>query len=226
MTKEEAIKVLKRMKYPYNCKARKLYISNVERDNEALDMAIQALSQVSEIEENIIKYMKKYPNHVGNTDFWEGFYACRNVVLQLDDEEYVPKEQEPCDAISRDAVLKIIDKWYENKSDIEDLIILITYMSSVTQKSDEQLYKNGFADGYEQGHKDAEQKSGIWVEIDDEPHEVWECDHCGFVIDGSGCIEPYEYRDTYKYCPNCGACMKDGRTLDEFIEDSKAESEE
>ena len=52
------------------------------------------------------------------------------------------------------------------------------------------------------------QKSGVWVEIDDEPHEVWECNHCGFVIDGSGCIEPYEYRDTYKYCPNCGAYMK------------------
>ena len=27
------------------------------------------------------------------------------------------------------------------------------------------------------------------------------------------------------FCPNCGACMKDCRTLDEFIEDSK-ESEE
>lgn len=51
------------------------------------------------------------------------------------------------------------------------------------------------------------QKSGVWVEIDDEPHEVWECDHCGFVIDGSGCIEPYEYRDTYKFCPNCGCAM-------------------
>ena len=25
---------------------------------------------------------------------------------------------------------------------------------------------------------------------------------------GSGCIEPYEYRDTYKYCPNCGAKME------------------
>jgi len=50
-------------------------------------------------------------------------------------------------------------------------------------------------------------KTGHWIEIDDEPHEVWECDHCGFVIDGSGCIEPYEYRDTYKYCPNCGARM-------------------
>ena len=64
---------------------------------EFWDMAIQALSQVSEIEENIIKYMKKYPNHVGNMDFWEGFYACRNVVLQLDDEGYAPKEQEPCE---------------------------------------------------------------------------------------------------------------------------------
>ena len=28
-----------------------------------------------------------------------------------------------------------------------------------------------------------------------------------------------------EYCSNCGACMKDGRTLDEFIEDSK-ESED
>lgn len=63
-----------------------------------------------------------------------------------------PKEQEPCetstdepmamvyptifcdDAISREAVLKIIDGWYEQNRDtenIEDLIILITYMSSV-----------------------------------------------------------------------------------------------
>jgi len=80
---------------------------------EALKMAIQALSQEFEIKENIIKYMKKYPNHVGNTDFWEGFYACRNVVLQLDDEEYAPKEQEPCDdAISREAAITSINKLY------------------------------------------------------------------------------------------------------------------
>lgn len=45
MTREEAIKVLQRMKYPYKCNKRKMIISNVDRDNEALDMAISALSQ-------------------------------------------------------------------------------------------------------------------------------------------------------------------------------------
>lgn len=43
--------------------------------------------------------------------------------------------QEPCkDAISRETVLKIIDGWYEQNRDtdnIEDLIVLITYMDSV-----------------------------------------------------------------------------------------------
>ena len=56
-------------------------------------------------------------------------------------------------------------------------------------------------------NKIAEPKTGHWIGIDEEPHEVWECDHCGFVIDGSGCIDPYDYRDTYKYCPYCGARM-------------------
>ena len=47
-----------------------------------------------------------------------------------------------------------------------------------------------------------------WVGIDEYPNEEWECDHCGFVIDGSGCIDPIEYRDIYKYCPNCGRKME------------------
>lgn len=52
------------------------------------------------------------------------------------------------------------------------------------------------------------QRTSVWVGIDQEPHETWECGLCGFVIDGSGCIDPEEYRDIYKYCPNCGAKME------------------
>lgn len=48
---------------------------------------------------------------------------------------------------------------------------------------------------------------GHWVAIGDEPFDEWECDHCGFEIDGSGCIDPEAYRDVYKFCPNCGAKM-------------------
>jgi len=129
MTPEEAIEELQESLDTL----REYDIAHSSRLKQALGMAINALSQVPEIKENIIKYMKKYPNHVGNTDFWEGFYACRNVVLQLDDEEYAPKEQEPCDecrnkrtsfcgnckeydefepcedAISRDAVINMLD---------------------------------------------------------------------------------------------------------------------
>lgn len=53
-----------------------------------------------------------------------------------------------------------------------------------------------------------ERKTGHWVEIGDEPYDEWECDVCGFAIDGSGCIDPEEYRDVYKFCPNCGADMR------------------
>ena len=94
-------------------------------------------------------------------------------------------EQQPCeDAISRDAVLKIIDKWYENKSDIEDLIILITYMQSVTVR-----------------------QTGEWIERKNIPKSVdiatanlswkYECSECG-----------YETRAKYYFCPNCGADMR------------------
>ena len=47
------------------------------------------------------------------------------------------------------------------------------------------------------------QKTGHWVEIDDYPHEDFECDCCGGKVYGTE--EPYE---EYKYCPNCGAKMK------------------
>lgn len=63
-------------------------------------------------------------------------------------------------------------------------------------------------------------KTGHWIKT---PKAVmgegymWYCDKC----------EHQVYQDSSRdypsenYCPNCGACMKDCRTLDEFIEDSK-----
>ena len=70
---------------------------------------------------------------------------------------------------------------------------------------DEQLYQNGFADGYEQGHKDAEQKSGKWIERDGWDGDVYyECSVCEepfCLIDGT----PTD--NMYNYCPNCGAKM-------------------
>lgn len=40
---------------------------------------------------------------------------------------------------------------------------------------------------------------GHWIGIDDEPHEVWECDRCGYT---------YESEHRYNYCPHCGADMR------------------
>ena len=45
MTRAEAIKTLEKMKYPYKGNKYRMMISNVNLDNEALKMAIKALSQ-------------------------------------------------------------------------------------------------------------------------------------------------------------------------------------
>lgn len=44
---------------------------------------------------------------------------------------------------------------------------------------------------------------GMWVGIDDFPHEDWECDHCGCVVGNTD--DPWNY---YHFCPNCGADMR------------------
>ena len=43
-------------------------------------------------------------------------------------------------------------------------------------------------------------KTGAWVPIDAEPHDIYECNACGWLL-------YYEDRTDYKYCPNCGAKM-------------------
>ncbi len=48
-------------------------------------------------------------------------------------------------------------------------------------------------------------KTGHWIGIDEEPHEDYECDKCGYVVSTyTANIEPHT---EYKFCPNCGAKM-------------------
>lgn len=89
--------------------------------------------------------------------------------------------QEPCDdTVSRQAVLDEINrigiKAFETYTDYSQLYDFVDTLPSVTQESDEQLYKNGFADGYEQGYKDAEQKSGKWIPVSERlPEDAYGC---------------------------------------------------
>ena len=125
-------------------------------------------------------------------------------------------EQEPCetstdepmtmvyptiicdDAISREAVLLFIEKVKE--SGIANYGSLLDIATEVRNLPSVQPSRKGH-----------------WI-YDDECKEHGHCDKCGFktdLVDG----EPHNF------CPKCGACMKDGRTLDEFIEDMRGDTE-
>lgn len=206
MTREEAINRLQDAKDGY-----KEYLTD-----EAIDMAMQALSQMSEIEENIIKYMKKYPNHVGNTDFWEGFYACRNVVLQLDDEEneffnfdapMVKKSMEQ-DAVSRQAVLDLIADYDLSMGQV---VKGIHALPPVNPQPSEHFIDGVHAMGYREGYKDAQkQKSGKWIEEVNDFGEIAKY-HCSKCYEDTGFTTDCKW----KFCPNCGAKMESEEQTDE-----------
>lgn len=96
--------------------------------------------------------------------------------------------QEPCeDAVSRQALIDLAEK---------GVLVSNGNLKSVTKAI------NGLPSVIPIRPK------GAWVGIDEEPHETWECNHCGFVIDCSGCDVPTEHRDAFKFCPNCGLDMR------------------
>lgn len=83
------------------------------------------------------------------------------------------------DLISRQTVLKIIDGWYDNNRDaenIEDLIVLITYMDPVNPQ---------------------EPKTGHWINHQEGRWIYAKCSECETVHDTQT-----------NYCPNCGAKME------------------
>ena len=92
------------------------------------------------------------------------------------------------DAVSRQAVIELMmQKWGENFNGddaMQESIDAIREMPSVTPQ---------------------EPKTGHWIGIDEELHEDYECDKCGYVVSTySANIEPHT---EYKFCPNCGARM-------------------
>lgn len=100
-------------------------------------------------------------------------------------------EQEPCeDCVSRQAILDIImpycqddDGSVENTGDLRNALDDIESLSPVTPK----------------------EKTATWVPTDEEPHEDYECNKCGYAVSTfTANIEPHT---EYKYCPNCGARM-------------------
>ena len=107
--------------------------------------------------------------------------------------------QEPCDdATSRQAVIDMCKKEIDHISKNWQ-----NYHSPSEAKS-------GFAyiatNIYDLPPVNPQPKSGHWIGIDEEPHEDYECDRCGYVVSTyTANIEPHT---EYKYCPNCGAKME------------------
>lgn len=113
------------------------------------------------------------------------------------------------DLISRQAVLKIIDGWYEQNRDtdnIEDLIVLITYMDSVNPQKP--ICPSMGIDC--ENCPAYEPKTGHWIRVGG--HYICSCCKC----DPLDFLEPEgldggSYMDTpMKYCPTCGMKMSEG----------------
>lgn len=122
-------------------------------------------------------------------------YEEHKIVLQLIE----TLEQEPCeDCISRQALKRKLQEHHDffihayngfsnmpqnDKSRVDEInncIAMVVNEPSVTPK----------------------EKTGAWVPTDEEPHEVYECNACGWLLYDKD-------RTDFKYCPNCGAKMQE-----------------
>ena len=144
----------------------------------------------------------------GNARFMDAFWMAVDTL-----------SQEPCtDAVSRETVLDAIRRISLGQTDVVKVSMMlekyVKKLPSVTQKPDNKYRKEAkrWKNKWLKSHK-----SGKWIDYRDDGFV--ECPFCGHATNCEDDI------DELHYCFYCGACMKDGRTLDEFIEDSK-ESEE
>ena len=97
----------------------------------------------------------------------------------------------------------------EKKKAIDALKISVPVMAVTQEEFNDYIQTlNQVMDLLEQ-----DSKTGHWVAIDEEPHEDYECDKCGYTISTyTANIEPHT---EYKYCPNCGARMIEQKESEE-----------
>lgn len=101
-------------------------------------------------------------------------------------------EQEPCeDAVSRQAIYDELEKW-----DWQELYLPIHFKENIVDELP------SVAPTRPKGQWE-------WVQYDSNPNiGNWHCSECGRIVSGAitACSPVY----VYKFCPNCGAEMKEG----------------
>ena len=206
MSREEAITLIKSAQLMLINPTTNEPISDLHM---ALDMAISALEQITQIRKAIVEAEEE--NLHLSYPVWCFMRKIEKIVGEKQIGEF---EQEPCDdAISRDELLKAIDTWdkfgvddtnslfrldnlslphYVPYIHYDDVIKCIKGMPSVTQKSDNKYRKE--AKRWKNKWLKS-QKSGKWIHF----AQSDDCSLCGY---STG-----KYGSPSKYCPNCGAKM-------------------
>ena len=187
-------RILKRM---WNCRGK--HITSI--DKVKMEQIIR--DELSSVTSKPIEYDDTVSRGVFEQVRWE-----RDVAIeQLHELGYeLGQKIEPCDAISRDAVMRLIEnKPYDwsNLTERHNMLMEIHKLPPVTQKC-EKCAMNGSGSKY---CDNCGQKSGKWIPI---PYELdYETD-----AECSLCHEKFIAAMDYNYCPKCGCRMQkseDGR---------------
>lgn len=215
MTNENIIKQLKRL----------IPSLQYADDVNAVKAAIQALSQEGGYCCRTCKHTR-----INKDGIW-----CEEPTCQWEQAVTNSEAQEPCE----ECKYKTFTELYFHTD--PEMVEQEPCDDAISRKDAEQMFRNIRGHLKPQDYKSAEEfntrdlmllnaeqmihalpsvthKSGKWIDYRDDGFV--ECPFCGHATNCEDNI------DELHYCFYCGACMKDGRTLDEFIEDSKAESEE
>ena len=203
MTREEAIEIINRENDPNDKKVWELF----PEYREALDMAIQALSQepcqLLIIKSDILLHQddrKKWMESIKREKesgviilppYFEPLLVPADIEINI--------EQEPCDdVISRDMALEkmadyVASGYADSAEDFEEYSRIICQLPSVTQKC-EKCAMNGSGSKY---CDNCGQKSGKW-------DRSCTCSVCG----QWRILESEKNGGKYKFCPNCGCRME------------------